>query len=60
MTVNLDQKNVGLFLRKTLKQHTKVQKVKVKLIIEFMTWNRKIYNIDKLRNQKIDKIPTYR
>ena len=25
-----------------------------------MTWNRKIFNIDKLRNQKIDKIPIYK
>ena len=37
-----------------------MQKVKFKSIIEFMTWNRKIFKIDKLRNQKIDKIPTYK
>ena len=37
-----------------------MQKVKVKLIIEFMTRNRKIFNNDKLRNQKIDNIPIYK
>ena len=37
-----------------------MQKGKVKSSVEFMTWNRKIFNIDKLRNQKIDKIPKYK
>ena len=37
-----------------------MQKVKLKSIIVFMTWNRKILDIDKLRNQKIDNIPIYK
>ena len=55
----MDQKNVGLFTRKILKKHTKMQKVKLK---SKYSWHgiEKILDIDKLRNQKIDNIPIYK